>query len=303
MQDPLIKIANLVKSAREEQKMSVEDLADLSRVSVKHIINIEALNHQSLPETAFLIGFLQKIFKALKLKNGSELIEEFRQDSGNYIVQTIVDELSPDTISLNSSVNNFSSFKQKPFVIALVAILVLILLFIFFGQLKGKESSKTTPETVKKTLSVKKEKIKKPVAEPKVEKKEVKNEEEPKQEATTPLKKESNKKLEGKKLEAGSGSVHLKIKIKDTAWFQVIGVGASRILHEGDVFVDRGLQKFEFYDERGFILATGNAAAFQVTTKDGSFLLGKQGELIKWYYPQSLQSNKSSSYKQQKLTF
>ena len=45
--------------------------------------------------------------------------------------------------------------------------------------------------------------------------------------------------------------------------------------------------QFKFRDDTGFVLASGNAAAFEVNTGEGPYLLGESGELIKWYYPRS----------------
>ncbi len=103
------------------------------------------------------------------------------------------------------------------------------------------------------------------------------------------LKEELEKENKGKNrlVKAGSGSKILNLKVEDTAWFQVIGVGQSKILVEGDVFANYGPNLFTLYDPIGFVVATGNAGAFLYqTAEDRSFnKLGRKDQLVKWYYP------------------
>lgn len=296
MQDPIIKIANDIKTARQELGMSIEDLAEKSKVSVHHVKNIEELKREDLPEDAYLTGFLQKILKSLGFKNINDIIQKYRVDSGDYVVQTIVDQNASEEFN-EEPVGFFDNFEMKPSYIAIAVLVLIFLVFILSSFFKT--DTKIDPRAVKTKQKVIETKVVKTI-EKKAEKEII---ETPKKEEPEQKTKELVKEVTKKYYKAGSGSKDLKVKIKDTAWFQVIGVAADMVLFEGDVFKDSGQQKFEFKDDKGFILATGNAGAFQVSTDDGSFVLGKEGELIKWYYPDTVRTSKKTVYKQQNLTF
>ena len=106
------------------------------------------------------------------------------------------------------------------------------------------------------------------------------------------IKKEDIKKPEPKKeikpvIPVTKGKVKLNFEIVDTAWFQIISVDTGKVLYEGDVFPNFGQSSFSFADKYGFVLASGNAAAFKIKDKSKDYVLGGKDQLIKWYYPAS----------------
>jgi DNA-binding transcriptional regulator YiaG len=54
-------------SLRESRGLSLHELADRTRISVKHLENIEADRYQALPATVYLRGILRSLARELKL--------------------------------------------------------------------------------------------------------------------------------------------------------------------------------------------------------------------------------------------
>lgn len=105
----------------------------------------------------------------------------------------------------------------------------------------------------------------------------------------TPEEKETQKEVKDVSTEK-TGSHTLKIKVREVAWVQIIGIDQDKVLFEGDVFPNIEPSEFTFSDKAGFVLATGNAGAFEIGADQNSpIVLGKSGQLIKWYYPQDAQ--------------
>ncbi|NQY78910.1 MAG: helix-turn-helix domain-containing protein [Candidatus Caenarcaniphilales bacterium] len=151
------------------------------------------------------------------------------------------------------------------------------------NELKKKNEQLEKEELKKKAELKKKEELKKQ-AELKKEgelkaKEEAKKKELAKQEQIANLEKVKNSK-----------SVKLKFEIVDNAWFQLISVDTGKVLYEGDVFPNFGRHQFEFSDKYGFVLASGNAAAFKVKDSSKEYVLGEKNQLIKWFYPNSAKS-------------
>lgn len=58
----------LLKSIRESQKISIEELASTTKISKTYLIAIEEENYSKLPAAVFLRGFLVQLAKVLKLQ-------------------------------------------------------------------------------------------------------------------------------------------------------------------------------------------------------------------------------------------
>ena len=88
---------------------------------------------------------------------------------------------------------------------------------------------------------------------------------------------------------ASIGKRNLKIKVRDTAWLQITGIGSGKVFYEGDVSPEKEPSQFNLYDSVGFALATGNAGAFIYDTdrNEGYRSLGAKDQLVKWYYPKA----------------
>lgn len=289
MNDPLKEIGLLIKSARQSLGMSLDDLAHESRVSSHHIQNLEEADRQALPEDAFLFGFLNKILKTLKIKDAAKIIEKFKNDEGEYILQNLVE-------------TNFTEPKAKKFKIGffriyyLYLILIVIVLLLAVSLINNVNRDNEKAFLSKQVLLPQtKEEVKphKPEAELLIEKDiseedEVIEEFESVDEDTILPKADEKEYVYKNTYSRGKGEKSLFMRVREVAWVQVIGAHSQNLLFEGDVFPASEPNQFMFRDKEGFIVATGNAGAFQVDTGNGMRLLGESGQLIKWYYPKSL---------------
>lgn len=309
--DPLKELGSLIRAERERQGISIDQLALESRVSSKHIQNIENANRTDLPEDTFLISFLTKVMKALKIPNTEQLLNQYRVTEGDYVLQSII-----DIQEINSGAGFTESKYFKIYHLYIVfALFLLICLWVVFN--KANEDYEYNPIAGSESVEVKKSNdlfsIFKATNQKIDEKKEKVNEEKAKEETeanpeegtvangqtltangTIPAENiEENtdaskiqEDLPKKVINRGSGGHNVKLYIKDSAWVQVIGVGSKKILYEGDVS-SLNTSIIDLKDDVGFVLATGNAGAFDVDVGSGSFKLGQSGQLIKWFYPES----------------
>jgi len=281
--DPLIEIGSFIRAAREQQNLAVENLASLSRVSIHHIENIEAGNRTLLPEEAYLIGFLNSLLRALKVDNYNDHIENFKKRESQFILQSIVDHNFDQSLQEQKNKNKLY-FK----VYHIYTILILFFVTAAFFVLAQNKSFKAVefPILIKpkphKDVSLLLAKQAEPLENGSGL---IEN--------GTALDSVNGQKMlpaNGAELQATqktNGQVKLSITVKEPAWYQVIGVKSQKVLFEGDVLPVNIPGSFNFQDEEGFVLATGNAGAFQINTSKGNFMLGRSGKLIRWFYPES----------------
>lgn len=310
--DPLKELGSLIQAERERQGISIDQLALESRVSSKHIQNIENANRANLPEDTFLISFLTKIMKALKIPNTEQLLSHYRVTEGDYVLQSII-----DIQEINSGAGFTESKYFKIYHLYIVfALFLLICLWVIFN--KANEDFEYNPIESSESVEVKKANDLFSIftaANKKVEesKKEEKKPEETKNgtalaeedlskngqmltsngsatteaiEATDSQLTKPTEDLPKRVINRGSGGHNVRLYVKDDAWVQVIGVGSKKILFEGDVSALNN-SMLDLKDDVGFVLATGNAGAFDVDVGSGSFKLGQSGQLIKWFYPEA----------------
>ncbi len=270
MQDPLKELGAMIRLARQEQGLSVEALALDSRVSAKHIHNIENAIRSELPEDAYLIGFISKLLKTLKITNIQEIMDNFKKREGDYVLQSILNQSDSSPIFetqsspqelLEKQPVRLSNFKVYHLYLILFVILLSMAWFVLNQSLTA---SKAFEEIQKHAnLNNLKKRLKHNVNG------------------------DDLSEIKSVKINAGTGKQNLQINIKEPVWFQIIGIGQDLVLYEGDVDPLKGPNKFNFHDDIGFVLATGNAAGVEVKTENGSSLLGKHNEVIKRFYPES----------------
>jgi cytoskeletal protein RodZ len=282
--DPLIELGSLIKSRREELGLSIEDLSAESRVSIRHIKNIEEARRDLLPEETYLVGFLNLLLKALKLEH-KKIINDYKYKDGTFIVQSIINQtdepLAIQKHSTHSSKKEPAKIRGQYFKIYHLYILATIVVIFLALSFINKAS-----KTIKEVPNIKEEQSEELFQE-------IKPEGEEKEEAVEAAAKPDS-------LSTGQGSYSLNIKIIEPAWVQIIAIGTGNVLFEGDVFPDHGLGEFDFHDNVGFVLATGNAGAFKVSTGGAFKKLGESGQLTKWYYPESAKVNHLDKVKQNK---
>lgn len=335
--DPLKEIGSLIRTTRERLGISIDQLALESRVSSKHIQNIENAQRSDLPEDTFLFSYLSKLFRTLKIPNADQLIDQYRKNEGDYIVQSIIDVQESNA---GEGFRDGKYFKVYHLYIAFALFLVLCIWIVINKANEDYEYSpviSTEPIEVKNSNTLfdlfaklnpinldkeeeKKEEDKKDSDEK--SKKDTKKEEKVENGETlatngnalqAEVKPESVIEPEKKIIEEstpppvrrrsvsrGSGAYNVRLGVRDTAWVQVIGVGSKKVLFEGDVS-EEDISALDLHDDVGFVLATGNAGAFDVNVGSGNFKLGQSGQLIKWFYPESARTiYKSWSKSQQK---
>jgi cytoskeletal protein RodZ len=278
--DPLKQLGETFKKARLQSGLSLDDLSEKSRIQVRHIGNIEKANRIDLPEEAYLMGYLNKLSKILKLKNPQVVMDEYKKGESQYIVQNILNEnhIKNDSLPFNIS------FLRIYHLYILIGALVILGIFYLINSTSSKDSNLD-----KKLITISKLETRKPTVIPDAK---VINIENLDLEIKVPepiveTQEQSSKNNSDSPFSIyGEGSKSLKISILEVAWFQVYGIGASKALFEGDGYPNVEPNKFEFRDDIGFTLSSGNAGAFKVHDAGKKYILGKSGQLIKWYYPE-----------------
>lgn len=76
---PLIALGERLKTAREAKKWTVAKLSEKTRVSARHIENIERGDFHKIPGRAFIIGFTKTICLALNIKS-EEILATIRTE-------------------------------------------------------------------------------------------------------------------------------------------------------------------------------------------------------------------------------
>lgn len=338
--DPLIELGKKIKARREELKLSIEDVAISSRVSAKYVESIENADRTDLPEEVYLVGFLNLILKTLKLDK-DELIEEYRDKESYHVIQTILADQKIERAEKNGKQTKkkakkapagsyFKIYQLYIFAFAVILTFGVVLVNKFNKKLAANNHNKFTsqkvvnlpapPEEEKKPFTLdlnlernfkkqeQEEELKKQkeILAKKKKKKQKKKSEKPKEEKQK-LEEEKpqlaiKEPLEDK--EPSRKRKRLKLKVTDTAWFQIIAVGKDKVLFEGDVRPDQEPNSFEFEDSVGFVIATGNAGGFEYSTGKARHFqpLGQKNQLIKWYYPESARFVYKESQRQKAIS-
>ena len=74
-------VGDRLKAAREERGMSLDDVANVTRVPTRHLLHIERGEWDALPAQTYSIGFARAYAKAVGL-NGAEIGQELRAQLG-----------------------------------------------------------------------------------------------------------------------------------------------------------------------------------------------------------------------------
>ena len=277
--DPLKTLGEKLKKARVQQGFSHQDLADRAKIAVKYLENIEKGNREDLPEEAYLMSFINKIAKTLGISDPSKLINEYKEQEGNYIVQKIVND---NFDHAQSSTN--ASFVKIYHLYIIIALLFAAACYYLFSTNKLNE----VPKEIVTLSQIENTNVKPEQAVVTVEEvvEEVQEEIPEQEEALDKEQREEIAKLDPELNIYGEGGKTLSLAIKEVTWFQVYGIAAGKVLYEGDAFPNVKPNEFEFHDDIGFALASGNAGAFRVYDSGKTYSIGKSGELIKWYYPE-----------------
>jgi len=191
--------------------------------------------------------------KTLKVKNINTVLDYLRQDAVDLVIEEIIND---SDINQKPKPWSFKLTKYNVYT-SIVILLAAMTWFVFDLSMKSSPKVKTKSTIILKT---------KPLPE---ELSLVDDSQEP-------------------DFLAGIGEKRVDLEVLDNAWYQIIGINQDQVLYEGDVYYDKGDKLFRFFDDTGFVLATGNAGAFKITADGNNFVLGETGARIQWFYPNSL---------------
>lgn len=113
-------IGSALKALREQKKLSLEQLADMTRVRRAYLADIEAMRLDRLPSRPFTIGYIRAYAEALGL-DGEAAVERFKSE------EPILDEPLRAPVGVPQS--------GDPRVVALVAGVVIILVAIILWNI------------------------------------------------------------------------------------------------------------------------------------------------------------------------
>src|SRR4029453_6191217 len=74
-------VGDRLKSAREAKKLSLEDIADQTRIPLRHLQNLEGGDWSPLPPPTYTIGFAKSYASAVGLDR-TEIGEDLRAEMG-----------------------------------------------------------------------------------------------------------------------------------------------------------------------------------------------------------------------------
>lgn len=282
MSEALAKIGAFIKQERTDQGLSVKDLADKSRVSYSNIINIEEGIRDELPEDACLNGFIKILLKTLKIEDQDLVLADYQESLSSQVFVNL-NNAGHEVNTEKSNVQRGQTIKRITKLFILFSLVVLVFGFILKNCSKKISDIESTKIVQPESLIDIASKLPKSTDELKMSENDLLKEKLKAQEKAKKQELAKQEQFENK----NSKSVSLKFEIIDNAWFQLISVDTGKVLYEGDVFPNFGKHQFEFSDKYGFVLASGNAAAFKIKDSSREYVLGEKNQLIKWFYPTS----------------
>ncbi|MCB0347206.1 MAG: helix-turn-helix domain-containing protein [Bdellovibrionales bacterium] len=118
---------NTLKNARLKQNISLEEVAQATKIKVQTIVALEDGDLEKLPKKAFIRGFVRTYAGFLKL-NVNELLDTFHKEMGSTQKQSLLQ--SNDSLSDDPAVQ-FANSKRNPFtrgvfVVVIAAIVIVI---------------------------------------------------------------------------------------------------------------------------------------------------------------------------------
>ena len=90
-------VGERLKAAREKKKLSLEDIADQTRIPLRHLQNLEAGDWSNLPAPTYTIGFAKSYASAVDLDR-TEIGEDLRAEMGGQRFETGSPEVRANTI-------------------------------------------------------------------------------------------------------------------------------------------------------------------------------------------------------------
>lgn len=262
-EEPLKRLGRMIRSAREQRSLTLFELSNEARVSIEHIKSIEIGARKTLPEDTYLLGYLIKLLKALDFENADKLVEQYKKEEGQHIVETIVNSYESNVINKGLQLSDFKIYH--------LYIIFTLALFIISWFTVRHSSESFLPSGIGEVI--------KPghILEPPVKKYDL------------DIMAQNGADLNGRLMSSsGLGSKVIEIEITEPVWYQIIGLGQKKVLFEGYIAKSEAPKRFKFMDDLGFVISTGNAGAIVAKTEKSSARIGLRGENIRWFYPAEL---------------
>jgi transcriptional regulator with XRE-family HTH domain len=128
-------VGERLRAAREAKGMSLDDVASMTRVPIRHLQHIEKGEWDSLPAITYSVGFARSYAKAVGL-NGSEIGSELRAQLGGGYNNPAASSYEPTDPA-----------RVPPRTLAIVAALIAILLIGGYFVWRGNTLGPVDPET------------------------------------------------------------------------------------------------------------------------------------------------------------
>lgn len=139
--EPMPKLGELLSEKREEKGLSIEDVSNRLRLSVRQVKALEGNDFDAFPEAMMMRGFLRNYARFLEM-DPEPLMEAYR---------VYVPSDAPYRISIESSNVLLPSHEQRSWVKYLLAALLLALLvgaWMFYSDFQSHKEIKKTAEVV-----------------------------------------------------------------------------------------------------------------------------------------------------------
>lgn len=117
-------LGEILTAARLEKRLSIEDVAKITKIESRHIKSLESNNYQTLPPATFTKGFIRNYAKAVG-KNPDDLVAIYRRDSKEQKVAT------PSAYQSFSLRKAFISVPKSTLALALFGVFVFGSYFLF----------------------------------------------------------------------------------------------------------------------------------------------------------------------------
>jgi cytoskeleton protein RodZ len=127
---PLSACGGALRTAREKQKLSVQDIASQLRLGVRQVEALEADRYDKLPEPSIVRGFIRNYAKLLKI-DSSPILAAY---------SVLVPNITPQSFAVKSNANasvigeNRANFSFKSFVGLLLTFALIVWFFYYYTQ-------------------------------------------------------------------------------------------------------------------------------------------------------------------------
>tara|TARA_Y100001968_G_C19441422_1_gene762752 strand:+ start:2907 stop:3608 length:702 start_codon:yes stop_codon:yes gene_type:complete len=147
---PLKQIGLIIKGAREQKNISVEELAESIRIGSEQLIALEAGNESALPERVFIKGMIKRLSERLQL-NENDVMKHLKEQDLSALDKKTEEEQEKSENNLSKI--NIKHKKTKIFFAGGFVLLLGLCIFNFIlSNWKNKSPDKLLPNNNEKTI-------------------------------------------------------------------------------------------------------------------------------------------------------